>query len=84
MPERFDPARVLLEVALKRLILDEHTPLETKDYESSGPAVEIVVCDCCSSLPSPFTDAAPMYVPWPCAYIQALQAIYPETIEGQE
>lgn len=74
---RHDPAREFPEVALKRLILEEHTPLTVKDFPT-WPGAAADVCAGCSFLPSPQTDAEPEYVSWPCDYIQALQAIYQE------
>lgn len=66
---RHDPAREPSEVALKRLILREHRPQEMDDG---------VYCVECSTSLSLNIDE----VPWPCAYIEALQAIYLVT-EGE-
>ncbi len=66
---RHAPARELSEVGLKRLILREHRPQEMDDG---------VYCVECSTSLSLNIDE----VPWPCAYIEALQAIYLVT-EGE-
>lgn len=75
---RHDPRRERAEVALKRLILEEHKPGEivSEWVFSEKRSVETVPCLECSFLPSNFTDAEPQYVEWPCAYVRALEAIY--------
>lgn len=81
---RHDPRRERAEVALKRLILEQHKPGEpvSEWVSTEKRKVETVPCLECSFLPSNFTDADPEYVEWPCDYIRALEAIYTETVEG--
>lgn len=68
---RHDPAREVFEVALKRLILEQHSGVII-----DGPDhwVTVPVCRECTKWGRQVHD----YAPWPCDYIKALQAIYPE------
>jgi hypothetical protein len=73
-----DPRRVLLEVALKRLILREHQSIEYSyrwDHEQ-GRWITRLACEACSTLTGPCNDAEDEYEPWPCNYIRALEDIY--------
>jgi hypothetical protein len=73
---RHDPAREVAEVALKRLILHHHKPREfdgDEDIETGHRPTALYCVECSTMVGNGIDDA-----PWPCDYIKALQAIYPE------
>lgn len=67
-----DPRRVPHEVALKRLILREHAPVEGTEWRN-GKWVTVPVCEGCSEW---LDREENHYLPWPCDYIRALEDIY--------
>lgn len=72
----WSPARALAECEAKRAILEEHAPVHDENW-ISGKDHDYLWCSSCGTL-----DDAP--VPFPCATLQALAAIYADHSDYQQ
>lgn len=74
--QRWDPARVLAEIAAKRAIIKLHVPIDTDYTDADGQEHTSWDCDICDPAGSPDM--------WPCATLRLLAAPYADAPDFDE